>query len=90
MRQTWHRLVSLAISHKPESPIKICKVICIKYSSRKCDYDNLVYSFKPVIDGLVLSGIIKDDDMMTIIDRKYMWCKFPEKDSYITIEVQEL
>lgn len=54
------------------------------------DYDNLVYSFKPVIDGLKNAGIIKNDDMLTIIDRKYSWCKVPEKMKHITIEVEEI
>lgn len=54
------------------------------------DYDNLVYSFKPVIDGLKNCGVIKNDDMLTIVDRKYFWTKVPEKMKHITIEVEEV
>lgn len=89
-RKTWHRLTAAAITHKPDQPIEKCKVICIKYSSRKCDFDGLVYSFKPVIDGLVLVGIIKDDDMDTIVQREYHWVKVKEVDSFVTIQIEEL
>lgn len=90
-RKQWHTHVFNAFRiYKPKEPIKSCIVRVVRYSSRCPDFDNMVYSFKAVFDGLIHSGIIFNDDMKTIVDRKYSWCKVPEKDHQITIEVEEL
>lgn len=54
------------------------------------DYDNLVYSFKPVIDGLVHAKIIQNDDMNTVVMRHYAWAKVKRGQEQITIEVEEI
>jgi hypothetical protein len=46
---------------KPEKPLENFKISITRHGSRTLDYDNLISSFKPFIDGLVLSGIIEDD-----------------------------
>lgn len=90
-RKRWHELIAHAFRiHKPKTPLELCVVRVVRFSSRMPDYDNLVYSFKPVVDGLKNAGIIKNDDMLTIIDRKYSWCKVPEKMRHITVEVEEI
>ena len=89
-RRTWHQLVSNAIGFKPKKPLEKVRVTCIRAASLKCDYDNLVMSFKPVIDGLVLAGIIKDDDMDTIVERRYSVQKTTRKDSHVTVCVEEI
>lgn len=89
-RKRWHDAVARAIEYRPTEPLKMCSIICHRFSSNKCDYDNLVYSFKPLVDGLVHSGIIIDDDLFTIVDRKYLWSKTKRDKPFITIEVEEL
>lgn len=89
-RQRWHAAVARSIEFRPIEPLKMCSIICHRYSSNKCDYDNLVYSFKPVVDGLVNAGIIVDDDLFTIVERKYLWSKTSRDKPFITIEVMEI
>ena len=89
-RKKWHALVGHAISYKPKEPIKQCRVTCIRSTADLVDYDNLVMSFKPVIDGLVIHGIIQDDSMRVIVDRRYCFEKTTRKDAHITVCVEEL
>lgn len=46
---------------RPEKPLENFKISITRYGARCLDYDNLISSFKPYIDGLTLSGIIIDD-----------------------------
>lgn len=89
-RERWHSVVARSVLFRPEKPLKKCRLICVRHSSRKCDYDGLVYSFKPLVDALVKQGIIVDDDLFTIVERSYQWCKTPEKQAFVTIEVEEI
>lgn len=89
-RKIWHKLVAESILFKPTLPITQARVTCIRATSRKCDYDGLVYSFKAVIDGLVNCFVLRDDDMFTITERHYAWRKVPEKEKYIQVTVEEL
>lgn len=89
-RQRWHAAVARAVLFKPQEPLTMVKLTCIRHSSNKCDYDNLVYSFKPVVDGLVNAGIIIDDDLFTIVERRYFWCKTSRDKPFITVEVEAI
>jgi Holliday junction resolvase RusA-like endonuclease len=89
-RKLWHGKMARAIHYRPNKPLSKVKMICTRYSSRKPDYDNLVYSFKAVVDSLVKESIIVDDDLFTIVERHYFWVKTKEVDSFITVEVIEL
>ena len=62
----------------------------IRATADKCDFDNLVYSFKPVVDGLVKAGIIQDDDMDTVVERKYLFHKVPRKEAHVIVSVEEI
>ncbi len=46
---------------KPEFPLEICTLFLKRSHWRSLDYDGLVGSFKPVVDGLVTAGILIDD-----------------------------
>ena len=46
---------------RPEKPLESFKISITRYGARCLDYDNLISSLKPFIDGLTLSGIIIDD-----------------------------
>jgi hypothetical protein len=45
----------------PEAPLENFKLSITRHGAKALDYDNLISSFKPFIDGLKLAGIIKDD-----------------------------
>ena len=89
-RKEWHLKVIRAFQFRPMKPIDYCEIRVCRFSSRQPDYDNLVISFKAVIDGLIHAKIIKDDSMNVVLDRHYSWCKVPRIQSHITIEVKEL
>lgn len=75
---------------QPKEPLEKCEVICTRFSSRKSDFDNLVASFKPVIDGLRDARIIKDDDESVIVKRDYLNAKCKPGEGHITVKVTEL
>lgn len=56
------------------------------------DFANIAYSFKPLIDGLVIgnAGVILDDDPGVVLVEDYSWCKAPPKHGYVTLSVREL
>jgi hypothetical protein len=56
------REINLLVSGKtPEKPLTSFQISCLRRSGGTLDYDNLIASLKPFIDGIKLSGIIKDD-----------------------------
>lgn len=46
---------------RPDRPLESFSLAITRHGARALDYDNLISSFKPYIDGLVLSGIIQND-----------------------------
>lgn len=95
-RKEWHeRVAALVISKKlkPPEPLTRVRMVCIRYSATtkgQIDYDNLVYSFKPIIDALVKCGIMVDDNMGVIVEREYRWIKAKRKDQRVTITIEEI
>lgn len=75
---------------KPESPLLECSITCIRLSSRASDYDNLVASFKPIIDGLMDAGIIVDDNENCVIQRWYRNEKTKPGKGSIKVIVEEI
>ena len=50
----------------PAQPLENFKISVVRESSKTMDWDNLVSSLKPVIDGLKLAGVIIDDNWQYI------------------------
>ena len=50
----------------PAKPLENFKISVQRHSSKTLDYDNLIASLKPFIDGLRYSGIIIDDSWQYI------------------------
>lgn len=50
-----------AKKQNPKMPLKKCKLTLVRFGTKFLDYDGLVGSFKPVVDGLTKSKIIIDD-----------------------------
>jgi hypothetical protein len=84
----WHRKVYLALSgFIPDEPYIFLNLIMTRASSSEPDYDNLVISGKPVIDGLVRAGIVVNDKQKNILC-KYQWEKCRPKDGHIILELE--
>ena len=64
-----------AITQKPQKPFKNAKLTLYRFSNRSLDYDGLVASFKPWVDGLIHAGVIIDDNFKVtgkwIVDQFY-------------------
>lgn len=89
-RKEWHRYVANAcLMNKPAKPLKFSRVWLVRASATVCDFDNLVFSFKPVLDGLVLAGVLEDDAMENIIEQHYAFSKVKRKEQHITVTVEE-
>lgn len=90
----WHqRLLGRMITQRvmpPPHPLKRAKIRLTRFSSRPPDYDGLVQSFKPVIDALIKTLIIVDDNMDVIGKPEYNWERSPSKMGKIFIEVEEI
>jgi Holliday junction resolvase RusA-like endonuclease len=57
-----HRLVHLhSVNKCPLSPIKKARITLTRFSSGTLDRDNMYFTFKPIVDGLVKAGVIEDD-----------------------------
>jgi hypothetical protein len=57
-----HNLIAVVTRRKkPAEPIKKARITVTRYSSGTLDRDNMYFTFKPIIDGLVMAGIIIDD-----------------------------
>ena len=90
-RKQWHKWVGESLAFNiPAIPIEKCKVVCTRFSSVEPDYDNLTASFKPVIDGLKVNKVIKDDKSSCIVDRLYRWQKSQQRKGYIEVYIEEL
>jgi hypothetical protein len=72
----------------PANPLENFTVSVIRQSVKTLDFDNLIASLKPYIDGLKLSGIIQDDSWKYIrnipVDQEI------SKDKKLLIRVSEL
>jgi Holliday junction resolvase RusA-like endonuclease len=91
IRKTWRNAACLVAKTKaPPLPLSKCRLECTRFSTSSSDYDNLVASFKPLIDGLKDAGIIKDDNQNCIIERKYTCEKAKPKQGKVRIIVEEI
>lgn len=75
---------------KPSNALTRASVMLIRNSSRQPDRDNLMSSWKAVIDGLVVARVLEDDNCDVIAELKSEWQKCRPKDSHIRIIVEEL
>lgn len=65
----------IAAEKKPFRPMVDVSLQVVRHSAVMMDFDNLVASCKPLIDGLRDAGVIWNDDSKTIVDRQYHWTK---------------
>lgn len=62
----------------------------IRHSQTEPDFDGLVSSFKPIIDGLVISGVLENDRSANIGQPDYHWEYAPPKAGKITVRIFEV
>ena len=88
----WKRKISESIlfseKQKPEKPLEKVKIYFERHSSKQPDFDNLVGSFKPILDALVENGIIIDDAMKHMEVQNYKWIKCCPKKGHIVIRIE--
>lgn len=90
-RKKWRLATKMrTFLQRPSQPLTACRLTCTRFSSSEPDHDNLVQSFKSVIDGLKDAGIIKDDKSSIVKERKYLWEKVARDEGRISVLVEEL
>lgn len=85
----WKRLVMEATHRfKPAQPLTSAALTLTRMSSSAPDFDGLVSSFKHIVDGLVVGGILIDDNMSTIGAPTYLWEKCSPKAGKVKIRIE--
>jgi len=77
---------------RPKRPLQRSCVRLVRHSSRQPDYDNMVISAKPIVDGLVRAGVLADDRPANFVGGhpEYVWEKTKRAEKgFITVEVTE-
>lgn len=86
-KKKWKEKVILLVGYRrPAVPLEKACVKLTRFSSVQPDYDNLVASFKPIIDGLRYAKVLKDD-RMTNFRPECEWIKAPQGLGKIRVEV---
>jgi len=80
----------ITLAKRPKKPLKQAKISCERHSSVRPDYDGLVSSFKHVIDALITSQIIEDDNLDVIGVPEFKWIKAKPTEGFIVVSVKEL
>lgn len=87
----WHKKVFLAVRNQlPAKPLNKCELHLIRYGSMTLDYDNLVISFKSIVDGLSEAGVIADDSYAVTGKWDVDQIKSTRKDAHVEIIVYGL
>ena len=84
------RVHYLIMEHVPPKALDKAKVTLIRYGSVEPDFDNLVASFKPVIDGLVLAGVLANDKQANIGQPDYQFVKGKRAEGAFSVKVEEI
>lgn len=91
-RKRWERMVNHALNDFRywDDPLTKAKLTLVRYSSRQPDEDNLMASWKPVIDALVSYGVIEDDNPKVIVELVSKWRKCKRNEVRIEIVIESL
>lgn len=94
MRETkmWREAAYVAAmqQQRPAKPLTRVALVLIRASSKQCDIDNHVASFKAIIDGLRDARVIADDHPGVVSQIRPEWIKVGPKVGYIKVIVEEL
>lgn len=88
----WNAIVCfhLIATESPKEPLKKAKLTLTRHSTTQPDYDNLVSSFKIVIDALRHNRVLAEDKMQNIGIPEYKWEKAKKNEGKITVRVEEI
>lgn len=88
-RKRWHALVAFAIGWRgPRVALNKAKLTLTRHSSSEPDFDGLVVSFKPVIDGLVRAKVIVNDKPSNIGQPQYRWEYSSPRKGFVTVRIE--
>lgn len=73
-----------------ETPFPKAKLTLTRFSSVEPDFDGLVSSFKHIIDGLVMAGVIPNDKPSFIGQPTYLWEKCSPGGGKVRVVVEKL
>ncbi len=76
------------MGRKPVKPLPRSLLRLVRYSSVEPDPDNLAASFKAVIDGLRIAGVIENDRSANV-QISFSWKLAPASMGKISVEVEE-
>lgn len=86
-RKAWHTAVRAALgTQRPPEPWPHSHLTLTRRSDKQPDEDNLMASWKPVIDGLRACGVIEDDSPKHVIVRSN-WKHAPRGQGAISVVV---
>jgi hypothetical protein len=89
--QMWKRAVWRESWHlRPPQPLLKAKLTLTRVSSAEPDFDGLVSSFKPIIDGLVEHGILENDKSANIGQPEYKWEKGKRQYGRMRVRVEAI
>ena len=88
---SWKKAVWAMVfkSGKPMDPLPKAKIRLVRHSSSRPDYEGLVSTFKPILDGLIEAKVISNDTFDVIGIPEYTWEKAAAKQGKIEVFVEE-
>ncbi len=100
-RKAWHKRVAEQVmlsGARPREPWGPADILCVRHSAVEPDYDGVVNSFKPLIDGLIKARVIVDDRPSALgpgmewqeAAPRYQWKRAPRGEGRVTITVRPL
>lgn len=70
--------------------LPVCRLELTRHSSREPDFDNMVGSWKHIIDGLVEAQVMIDDKPSVIGSPVFKWVKVPRDQVHVSVRIYEL
>lgn len=90
-KQKWVKLIANHfIGRTPIAPLSKCNIRMVRMTCIEPDYDNLVASYKVVLDALTKNRIIIDDNPSVILNQDYYWTKVKRGQKSTLIKIQEV
>jgi len=90
-KKYWEDLIWInTIGKRPADPVLRAHITITRCSTTEPDFDNLVASGKPLLDGLVKCRIILDDKPSVIGHPTYLWEKAKRGHGKVKIRVEEV
>jgi hypothetical protein len=91
VRKAWDNLIwHCSLRAKPKVPLERFRVRVERHSSRLLDFDNMVSSFKDVIDAMVTVGILAGDEYKRSGSWSVEQFKCSTKTKRIVVEIVEV